>query len=264
MRPPRLELTRGGVLLSVQVIDRTIYLDEGGSLTHEGHFDAEEAQAATAALIEARLADGWVETDESRGRREAVAAHERALHEQLARHEALAAAPNPAAAFTEHLAPLAAASAAAAAALTRVAGFVEGIEEPTPFGFLVRLRGGGGLRWSVGEEIEDAPPALAALLAHVGAFWLYRNARELDDNNHTLYFGDDADPPESDQELHDTPLRGAAIAWFLQELPWDRYWFVANGSVWSYQFDGGLSEDLGAPPLAEVVLQRIAHHLEGR
>lgn len=262
---PKTELERDGVLLVVQVIGRHVYFEEGGQEHNEGHFDEADAQEAAEAMLGERRAAGWRETEASRRKAEEKEAKDRALAAQLEKYQALANSETPAAAFVEHFAPLAAASGAAAAALARIAAHVERIVEPSAYGFDVLLRGGGAIRWAAPASLEKGgalPPEAAALFGHFTYCWLYRDARELASNNHTLHVGAGSGPPMGDQELRGTELEGASVCWFMEENPWDRYWLLSGGHVRSLQLDGGLSSDLDERPLAEVVFVRIASHLE--
>jgi hypothetical protein len=115
------------------------------------------------------------------------------------------------------------------------------------------LRGGGALDWSARDD------------GSIESLWVYLDDDAVTQNDHNLCFGDDAGPPEGDAELERTPYAGAAVRWFLLELPWDRYWFVADDGVHAWDFDGGLQDVLpAATAVDDVLIARIVARLADR
>jgi hypothetical protein len=104
------------------------------------------------------------------------------------------------------------------------------------------------------------PAALAAVRDHLETLWLYLDADSPDAN---LVFGADAGPPEGDTELSDTPFADTEVHWFLQEWPWDHYWFVSGDAARCYALDGGVAPEVRREPIAELLAERLVARLLG-
>ncbi|MBL8919012.1 MAG: hypothetical protein JNJ54_09155 [Myxococcaceae bacterium] len=233
----KVTLERGDASLTLQRIGRTIFEQQGDGETQHGYFDDAAAEAALAVLLDARLAEGWTESAETRARREAEAARRAQAEERLRRHRALCEAPDPREALRAFLGDAVPAGPALDALLARVAS----VHTPTEGGFRVALTSGGALEWAAGE-------------APLEALWAYPDARAADGNQHALFFGPDAAPPEPPDELD-------GVAWFLEEWPNDRFWFTAPDAPTEarcYELDGGVAEP-ETPPRSprEVLLARL-------
>lgn len=221
----KLVLTRGDSRVELQRIGRVVFVKQpDGSETEHGCFDDAAAQAELERLTHELLAAGWVESDETRLRREAKQREADAAIRRLARHRSLAEAPIARHALKEFLSDALPAGPDLDAFLQKV----QAIDTPTAAGFRVRLDGDAAIEWAADD---DAP---------LTALWFHPDA---DDSEHSLYFGADAGPPEPPDELGD-------VDWFLQEWPQDRYWFTTDAAptvARCYELDGGLHE-LESPP----------------
>ena len=195
-----------------------------GSETEHGCFDDAAAQAELERLTHELLASGWVESVETRLKREAKQREADAASRRLVRHRALAEAPIARHALRDFLSDALPAGPDLDAFLEKV----QLIESPTEGGFRVLLSGGAAIEWAAADD------------AALTALWFHPDA---DDSEHSLYFGADAGPPEPPDELGD-------VDWFLQEWPQDRYWFTTGAAptvARCHEFDGGL-HDLESPP----------------
>jgi hypothetical protein len=125
---------------------------------------------------------------------------------------------------------------------------------------LLALRGGATMRWSPAvARGREGPEGLFNQVSHG---WLYVDAAALARNDHCLFFGPDAGPPEGDAELDGTEYEGAEVDWFLEESAWDCFWFSPSDGVarW-YEFDGGLRGEPYHGTRTELVMQRILRAL---
>jgi len=206
-------------------------------------FDAAAAVAARDRLIAERTGQGWALSEATRARRAAEDTARAEAEVRRAEHQALCEAGDPRAALREHARARLAGRGLPDAAWRRfeeVLARVRAVDEPDRSGFPVRFEGGGSACWS-GDTL-----------------WLYL---EEDQGDHALCFGEDVGPPEGDGELSSTRFAGVPVRWILQELPWDRYWFHAEGRpevAYCFELDGGLHEQaFEGPPLA-LLIERIA------
>lgn len=216
----KITLTMNRASTELQRIGRVVFVKRpDGSETKHGCFDDAAAQAELERLTHELLAAGWVESDETRLKREAKQREADAESRRLTRHRALAEAPIARHALKEFLSDALPAGPDLDAFLEKVLA----IDTPTAAGFRVRLDGDAAIEWAADD---DAP---------LTALWFHPDA---DDSDHSLYFGADAGPPEPPDELGD-------VDWFLQEWPQDRYWFTTDAEptiARCYELDGGLHD----------------------
>jgi len=97
--------------------------------------------------------------------------------------------------------------------------------------------------------------------AGVTTLWLHLDD---DDDQHHLYFGPDAGPPEGDQELAGTRFAGVDVDWCIEESPWDRFFFVVDGVCHRFELDGGVTEGVLAGPVEHLLVERIFTLLDER
>ncbi len=228
----KLRLERAGSVTELQRLGRVVFVKQAdGSETEQGCFDDAAAQAELERLTQELLAAGWTESAETRAKREAKERAADAATRRLARHRALANAPDAPAtlrAFVGDALP-------AGPELDAFLAKVESIDSPTEGGFRVRVKGGAAIEWATSDEVP------------LTALWFHPDA---DDSEHSLYFGADAGPPEPPDELGE-------VDWFLQEWPQDRYWFTTDAEpiiARCYELDGGLHEPESHPRTPEQVL----------
>lgn len=221
-----------GASTELQRIGRVVFVKQAdGTETERGCFDDAAAQAELERLTLELLAAGWTESAETRAKREARQRSADAATRRLARHRALADAPDARAALSAFVGDGLPGGPEFDAFLARV----HSIDRPTEGGFRVRLDGGAAIEWAASD---DAP---------LTALWFHPDA---DDPEHSLYFGADAGPPEPPDELGD-------VDWFLQEWPQDRYWFTTDAEptiARCYELDGGLHDPEAPTRTPEQVL----------
>jgi hypothetical protein len=230
----KLTLEKDGASLTLQRLGRTLFetRPDGSEATH-GFFDDAAAEAALAVMLDARLAEGWSESAETRARRDAEAHEQAVAAQRLARHRALCDSRPAADALRDFLGDTFPPGPALEALLARVTG----LEAPTVGGFRVALTGGGAIEWSAGDSPLDA-------------LWLYPDERATSANQHALAFGPDMAPPEPPDDLGD-------VDWFLEEWPNDRFWFTtpdAPAVARCYEFDGGVAPPEPTPRTPHEVL----------
>lgn len=237
----KLRFERAGAFVELQRLDRVLFRREAnGEESEQGYFDEAAAEDALRAAVVQLLSTGWLESAETQARR----AQLEAKHALGARFTELCARADARAALREHLADFL----PAGEALERFLAHVVGLDTPTTGGFVVRLDTGGAVEWGAGV---DAP-----LLV----LWLYPDAAALERNEHALFYGDDAGPPEPPAELE-------GVDWFLEEWPADRYWFTTSDEpevARCYELDGGLHARQ-TPPRSprEVLLASLVAALTG-
>ncbi len=220
----KFKLERDGGWIEFARLGRVVFLRNAeGAETEQGFFDDDAAEAGLHVMLDARLAEGWAESVETITARDELRREQANRAARQASNDALQAASDPRAALRVLAGPcFADGREDFEVVLSRVAR-IEGASEG---GFRVVLEGGGAIEWSCDL---DAP---------LTGLWLYPDAQALELNSHALYFGDDASPPEPVDGLEEA-------AWFLEELPDDRYWFTtpgAPGEARAWEFDGGLHE----------------------
>jgi hypothetical protein len=133
---------------------------------------------------------------------------------------------------------------------------VEGVDDD---GDLV-LRGGVRLVVSlhVPQPRHEVAPWFKDTL-EISRLWLFLDA-ERDDHN--LFFGAEAGPPDGDAVLEDTAYAEAGVEWFLQEWPADRYWFFDGDAAHAWEADGGVNDGLThRGPLADLLVARLVFML---
>lgn len=258
----KVRLTRGEAVVDIAAIGRFVYVDEAGTENRHGHFDDATAREAAAALVAKRIADGWREPDAVVAARDAAARDKAALAADLA--AVAQAARTSAADALKRLAGPALGGPAFATLLARAQEVsVAGAHRDD---VTVRFAGGATLAWVRADGPSRHPvPSLARVLDHTTRLWLYVDEAARARNDHQLFFADGAEPPEGDSELHGTPFEGEDVSWFLEELPWDRYWFIApDGQARCWQMDGGLRPEPVAGAVGDLLAARIVAVLDGR
>lgn len=255
----KIELQRDSVLLEIQHVGRQLFITEGAASQTKGYFDVDEARAAFDALVADKQAQGWTASAAEQQKEQQKEQKKKAQEALAARIEAAQANPDAKAGARSLLWMLAGAP--------RFEDLIARVDAVDDEGNLLLS---GGARITLGLEadpsVEGVHPWFRPLRA-LSCLWLY-----LDDhsNDHNLYFGAEAGPPEPESALEGTPFEHAA-EWFIQEAPWDRYWFYvpdevdplhAGGDVaHRYDFDGGLQEEFRGP-LADLLVLRLVTLLE--
>ena len=239
-------LENNGEWVEIQLIGRSLFVNDGGVETMRNLFDDDEAKAEADALVAARIAAGWREPASVIAARVEA---ERASAALATRLHALAelAGTDPIGAlqaFTDDLFE--------GASFQRLLERVEVIEDIDAHGFVIRFRGGATASWVATPE------------QRLTRLWLYLDPAAAARNDHHLFYGDGAGPPEGDAQLAGTAFEGTEVHWFLQEVPWDRYWFVADGVAHCYELDGGLHDDVRNDRILDLVAERIVWLLDRR
>lgn len=233
-------LEKSGEWVEIQLIGRSLFVNENGVETTRNLFDDGEARAEADALVAARLAAGWGDPEPIIAAR-AEAAHASAAIEIRLRALADLAGTDPSGAlraFTKGLFE--------GSSFERLLERVEAVDEIDAHGFVIRFRDGATATW-----VATPDQRLARL-------WLYLDPGAAARNDHHLFYGDGAGPPEGDAQLDGTAFEGTEVHWFLQELPWDRYWFVAGGVAHCYELDGGLNDEARSEKILDLVAENLA------
>lgn len=186
-------------------------------------FDDAAAEVVLRDLIDQHTRDGWTESAETKKRREKFEAARRAAAERLEQAKALSQAADPRAAICERFPDR----------FELIRSEIVAIDEPTESGFRVRLANGGAIVCGTAND----------------SLWLYPDAESLERNDHAVFFGADAEPPEGDSELDGTRFEGIEVAWFLEETH-QRHWFTTRAEpnvAHAWEFDGGLAETSRTP-----------------
>lgn len=241
----KIELMRGGERWLVQQVGAQLFEEVDGSTRMRTLFDADAARAEAEALIAARRAEGWVDSDATRAATAAEEA-ERARYAALReRYQGLAAVRPVAEALIEHFAFLAQ-DRGAATLLRALFGAAISVEVDGGPGLIVRW--GNGCRLECGPPAASVspslPPSVRAIFEQHERIYFYDDAT----SDHRVFVGHGAEPPEGDSELDGTSLAGHRGVWLMQEDPWDRYWLLhptakhASGepALVCYELDGGL------------------------
>ncbi|MBL8914292.1 MAG: hypothetical protein JNM17_26540 [Archangium sp.] len=233
----RVEVVRHGRVVTVEFGD--------GRTEDHGAFDDDAAEEQLQVRVDQFLSDGWEESADLKAEREkrrAAAEHRARLK---TKNEALAAAADPRTALRQAGGRWF--SDADAQDVAAFLALVELIEDADESGFVVRLTNGGAVRWVCGDG-EDQP---------LDSLWLYRDAKAFESNDHVVFFGVDAGPPETPDEVN------GDVDWFVQTFaPNEKYWFTREQAPWaahSWEHDGGLKEDGRSPE--QVLLSVIMNAL---
>jgi hypothetical protein len=262
---PRLEakttrLTRGSKWVEIVSAARFVVITKGGGrgkpeVEQTLCWNEEAARSSAEDLVKERLAKGWkiaaVPPARMRARKSPAGR----------KHEALAAQPDPRAALREFAGDIFSVSKKAASTFEKILARVDAIASPGDDGFDVSFKNGASLTWSVAKRpSKEKPRSVALVRDRLAGLWLYLTPERRSRSDHNLYFGAGAGPPEPDFELEKTKFAGVRVTWFLQELPWDRYWFVTPDepeSARCYEFDGGLHKKVTRGPIAQLLASRI-------
>ena len=243
----KIELERGSTILEIDQQGRHIFITEGDDAKTRGFFDEGEAREAFAGLVAEARAAGYVDSARQRQKDEASQKRAAARADVEARIAAARAAAAP-----KDGARLLLRSLAAAPSFNDLVDRVEGVDDD---GDLV-LRGGARLVVSlhVPQPMYEVAPWFKDTL-ELSQLWLFLDA-ESDDHN--LFFGAEAGPPDGDAVLEDTAYADASVEWFLQEWPTDRYWFFAGDAAHAWEADGSVNDSLThRGPLAHLVVARL-------
>ncbi len=219
-------------------------------------FDDSAASEKLQQLVEEKRGEGF---EESEATKAAALATEQELAEDakyLATVRSLCARTDVPGALYEYLAGLVS-TPRGKADLRDLCSLAVEIGDTSAGGFAVQLKGGGKLLVSSPKKSSDGLPIGDPPFS---AIWCYCD----EDESSYAHFGTGAEPPEPNFELEGTPYAGQEVTWFLEESPWDRYWFLhpeetnedGRALLYCYEFDGGLHEpvDLG---LGELLVQRF-------
>ena len=233
----KVELTRAGLTLQLEH-GRQVFITAGDALpTTRGFFDTPAAAAAFAALVAEHEADGWLPSSAElrrRGDRAEAEGRHAAIRARIVAARACAAPPDGARLLLSTL--------SSAPRFEALVARVVGIDDDAT----LRLAGRGSI-------------VLGLDGAGVTTLWLHLDD---DDDQHHLFFGPDAGPPEGDQELAGT--RFAAVDWCIEESPWDRFWFVVDDVCHRFELDGGVTEGVLAGPVEHLLVERICTPLDER
>ena len=223
----KIELQRDTVVLEIDQIGRQIFVSEGEASTTKGYFDDAEAMAAFGEMVAARRSEGWEPSkkqQEKLQQAEAKAQKQAALQKRV--DDAIAAG-NDADAAKDAARTLLRCLAAA----SRFDELIARVDAVDDEGDLL-LTGGGKLTLGLNAMANEPPDSSEGAVwpwfvatRELSCLWLYRDARDVDRNSHNLYFGAEAGPAEPELELERTPFAEARIEWFIEESPWDRFWF---------------------------------------
>lgn len=231
----KVRLERAGEWLELVRHGRTVFVQRSsGEEEAKSFFDDAAAESGLRGLLEAHAGEGWVESAQTRRQREQQEQVRVAAAARLEQAIALSKAADPRAALRE----------LDAERFAPVLGLVVAIDDPSEGGFRVRLQGGGAIVCGTAND----------------ALWFYSDA-ESDD--HDVYFGADAGPPEGDCELDGTRFEGAEVNWFLEEAH-RRHWFTTREEpnvAHAWEYDGGLSESATARTPSQVLASVLKDRL---
>jgi len=228
--------------------------------TTERCFDDDEARAWAEHWLDERLAAGWAPS-EAMQRAEATRREARAKTDaKLVAWTALVDADDPSRAVREYLDFLAV-DATGRERLATLCARVERVDHD----FTIRFAGGGRLVFGHARDERSGIAEFDAVLDQLGIGWLYDD----DSDDHRLFFGLDAGPPEMNAELSRTPLARLIITWAIEESPWDRYWLFARATLADtsaatlrcFELDGGLRAPVDEP-FGTLLLGRMLEILD--